>query len=523
MSPCFSGLSSTMYYFAAVLLIVAGISTRAIPIPNQRQLEFMEMETIQFMHYGIPTYWDPPIEYLYSSNPTYHDCITTTIDHSNQTKDYYPCLNPNIFQPTHLDTNDWMRHSKAMGMKEICLTAAHEGGFCLWPTKYSNYSVAASSWRGGEGNVLREFVDSARKWGIHICYYLNVQADGYLTRVANVTGKDFIDRKVGMIHEVLTEYGPINRFWFDGTTLAPSDMNMDHLWSRVYQEIRTTSPNTIISSYRGDVCASTGTLYTNHGPIPNSTTDYSTCQKPSENGTYFHPTEMHGITIQEGPDGNTNSLPTYWFWHNWACAGNNTGCPWVGHGNASRIFDSYLVTVGHGAVLNMNIPPDRTGRMNASVAQVMHDVGVAINSTFVKNSVAKKITSKNGVSCIDSVVTLDNLKGQPFDYILTKEDLRYGQRIANYSIDYREVASDVWKVLVPVILPITDRPDGNDSRDQYVGHKRIDFPLVETTKVKIDAVRFNCHRALAEPVYIRQLSLHKKNVPWENKATLATE
>jgi hypothetical protein len=42
----------------------------------------------------------------------------------------------------------------------------------------------------------------------------------------------------------------------------------------------------------------------------------------------------------------------------------------VGHANASRIFDSYIVTVGRGATLNMNIPPERTGQMNASVFQV---------------------------------------------------------------------------------------------------------------------------------------------------------
>ena len=50
--------------------------------------------------------------------------------------------------------------------------------------------------------------------------------------------------------------------------------------------------------------------YTNNGPAPN-TTDTSTCGKASETGTYFHPTEMHGITIQEGPDGNTDLQPTY--------------------------------------------------------------------------------------------------------------------------------------------------------------------------------------------------------------------
>jgi hypothetical protein len=68
---------------------------------------------------------------------------------------------------------------------------------------------------------------------------------------------------------------------------------------QVYETIRTVSPNTMISSYRGDVCASKAgaTLYTNDGPPPN-TTDTSGCQDNHEGGEYFHPTEMHGITIQ---------------------------------------------------------------------------------------------------------------------------------------------------------------------------------------------------------------------------------
>ena len=68
----------------------------------------------------------------------------------------------------------------------------------------------------------------------------------------------------------------------------------------------------VISPYRGDVCISTGSLYTNNGPQPNSS-DSSQCGKFSEKGKYFHPVEMHGITMQEGDDGNTDSTPTYWF------------------------------------------------------------------------------------------------------------------------------------------------------------------------------------------------------------------
>ena len=69
---------------------------------------------------------------------------------------------------------------------------------------------------------------------------------------------------------------------------------------------------------------------------------------------------------------------------------------------------------------------------------------------------------------------------------------------------------------------IGDRPDGHDPRDQYVGHKRIDFPIVNAEKIYIDEVRFHCIRTLqreelnpTSTVYLRQFSLHKKQVPWE--------
>ena len=118
--------------------------------------------------------------------------------------------------------------------------------------------------------------------------------DGYLVSVANVSAREMLEREVGMVHEVLTQYGPVHRFWFDGTSDFKGDKR--DLWRAVYDEIRSTSPSTMISSYRGDVCASTGSLYTNSGPAPN-TTDTSGCGAFDEAAPYFHPTEMHGITI----------------------------------------------------------------------------------------------------------------------------------------------------------------------------------------------------------------------------------
>ena len=112
---------------------VAAVASAAPPLPTPRQLDFMELEFIQFMHFSIPTAWKPPDAFLRRPNPTYHNCIASWIpDHGPQTEGYYPCLNPDIFDPAELDTEQWMEASAALGTKEICLSAKHAGGFSMY-------------------------------------------------------------------------------------------------------------------------------------------------------------------------------------------------------------------------------------------------------------------------------------------------------------------------------------------------------------------------------------------------------
>ena len=233
----------------------------ALPRPNPRQLEFMDMELAQFMHFGINTFWDAPLEYLEGHNPTFHNCydMGSAVDHGNQTGSHYPCLDPRIFRPTDLDADDWMRNAKALGAKEICLTAAHEGGFALWPSNFTPYSVAASAWRG---DVLREFADAANRWGIKICYYLQVADDGWgmYHRQPKYTAESFLAASLGKLREVLTHYGPVHRFWLDGNGFVPNyppSLNNTELWVRVLEMIRSLSPATLVGPYKGDYCDST--------------------------------------------------------------------------------------------------------------------------------------------------------------------------------------------------------------------------------------------------------------------------
>ena len=127
----------------------------------------------------------------------------------------------------------------------------------------------------------------------------------------------------------------------------------------------------------------------------------------------------------------------------------------------------------------MNIPPERTGQMNASVFEVMRETGQALNDTFHKNvAIVAPVPGK----CTTGVAQLTVPAGAEFDYIVSAEDMRMGARFANYSIEYTTDGS-LWKILVPPCPPkgcgapspdkqLGDRPDGHDPRDSHIGHKR---------------------------------------------------
>ena len=156
--------------------------------------------------------------------------------------------------------------------------------------------------------------------------------------------------------------------------------------------------------------------------------------------------------------------------------------------------------------------------MNASLAAVMADVGAALNATFRGAPVA-------GVAGVATpcgtpvVIDLPAPGGAAFDYVVSGEDLRHGQRVANYTFEFEAVGEPgVWRTLVPPVVKnataVGDRPDGNDPRDQYLGLRRIDTPVVDTRAVAVARVRFVCLRALEEPVFLRSVELRRKQVPW---------
>ena len=107
--------------------VIAEKAAKVLPRPNQT--DWMRLERTFFLHFGVNTFngveWGSGRE------------------------------EPSIFNPTELDANQWLSAMKNFGGNMIVLVCKHHDGFCMWPTRYTPHSVAASPWRGGKGNEVR--------------------------------------------------------------------------------------------------------------------------------------------------------------------------------------------------------------------------------------------------------------------------------------------------------------------------------------------------------------------------------
>jgi len=121
--------------------------------PSKSQAAFQDLEMGVFIHYGINVY--------------------TGQEHGDGKEP------PSRFNPTALDVEQWVAAAKAMGANYVCLTARHEGGFCLWPSKTTDYTIANSPYMDGKGDIVRDFVKACRKHNIKPGLYHTASHDAY--------------------------------------------------------------------------------------------------------------------------------------------------------------------------------------------------------------------------------------------------------------------------------------------------------------------------------------------------------
>ena len=378
-----------------------------------------------------------------------------------------------LFNPSDLDCRQWARVCKQAGMKGIIFTAKHHCGFCMWPSKYTEYSVKNTPWKDGKGDVVRELAEACREEGLKFAVYLSPW-----DRNHKDYGKpEYVTYFRNQLRELLTDYGDIFEVWFDGANGGDGwygganearriDGKTYYGWAETFHMIRELQPNAVIwndGGDRGDL-RWVGTEAGNVGE-----TNWSLM--PSKGDTPWH---MLHYGVENGDvwcPGETNtSIRPGWFYHETENAHVKS---------LSKLMDTYYKSVGRNSTLLLNFPIAPNGRIHPTDSLR----GIAFNKMIhevFKTDLAQKAKKKTVGN--ETIITFK--KPTAFNRFVVEEDIRYGQRVKKFSLE-----AEVNGKWVPLKDELVERGDGLTT----IGHRRIIcFPNVTATRLRFTIIEAKC-------------------------------
>ena len=429
------------------LLSTLGIRAQQMvePLPTPHQVAWQEMETYAFIHYGLNTYTDK--EWGYGD------------------------ADPKVFNPQKLDCEQWVRVLQKGGMKGVILTAKHHDGFCLWPTKYTDYNITASPFRGGKGDLVRELCEACKKYGMKFGLYLSPW-DRHQATYGTPAYVEYYNRQ---LEELLTQYGPLFEIWFDGANGgdgwyggANEKRNIDrgtyYNFPNLFQKVRKYQPQTIIFSDGGPGCRWVG----NEDGFAGET-----------NWAFLRGKEVYPgyPKYQELPNGHADgyqwtaaecdvSIRPGWFYHDQE--NDKVKTP-------ETLREIYYKSVGRNATMLLNVPVNKDGLISAVDSAHLVNFAELIRRDFQNNLLGKGRMKKKdfvegGVPCQEIICKLRGK--QTVNCLMLGEDIATGQRVNRFSVEYKTKKG--W-------LPIVCKEEMTT-----VGYKRIiRFENIQTKQLRI--------------------------------------
>ena len=377
-------------------------------VPTPQQLEWQQMEFTAFLHFGMNTF---------TGNEWGHGTDS-----------------PELFNPSELDCEQWVKALKDGGFKMALITAKHHDGFCLWPTATTEYSVKNSPWKDGKGDVVRELREACDKYDMKFGVYLSPwdrNAVSYGDSPAY--NKFFIEQ----LTELLTNYGEVHEVWFDGACgEGPNGKKQEYDWTAILAKIRELQPKAV-TAIMGDDVRWVG----NEGGMGRDTEWSATVLAP---GSYTHK-ETSRVTM--GINNMTKDLGSrelvaqaqeaYWY-PSEVDVSIRPG--WFYHAeqdeqvrSLANLVNIYYRSVGCNSVLLLNIPPDKRGLIHEVDVQRIKELSDYINKTFATNYV------ENGTQMWKAEVGQTkeyNVKpGAMVNTFLIQEDIAQGQRVEDFLVE----------------------------------------------------------------------------------------
>jgi len=391
--------------YATEHVIAAGDSAAVIAekaakvLPRANQSAWMRMERTFFLHFGVNTF----------------NGVEWGSGHEA----------PSLFNPSALDARQWLGAVKQFNGKMIVLVAKHHDGFAMWPSRYTAHSSAASPWRGGKGDLVREVADAARAADVKLGIYLS-PADLYQlkTNPSNPAGyygngspavmsaiptdpasfqsdpsrgraptpgfqsyryrvNDYNRYFLNQLYELLTQYGPVHEVWFDGANPDPS-VAETYDYEAWYDLIRKLQPQAVIMGKGPDVrWVGTESGY-------GRTTEWSVIPLPTAPAQFRWP-DMQGGDL----GGRAQLKPGSHLW--WYPA--ETNVTMLANGQwfwardkrprpVTQLVDIFYSSIGRNGNLILNLSPDRRGLLPDDQVAALGQVGEIVRATFATNLAA---------------------------------------------------------------------------------------------------------------------------------------
>ena len=430
------------------------------PVPTENQLRWQEMEMYAFIHYSLNTYTDQ--EWGFGNE------------------------DPKLFNPSNLDCRQWARVCKQAGMKGIIFTAKHHCGFCMWPSKYTEYSVKNSPWKNGQGDVVRELAEACKEEGLKFAVYLSPWDRNH----PEYGRPEYVTYFRNQLRELLTEYGDMFEVWFDGANGGDGwygganevrKINKDYYgWPETFKMIRELQPKALIWSDaggdRGDlrwVGTEAGFIgETNWSLVPREgRMDYKILHYGDENGELW----VAGET-------NTSIRPG-WFYHE--TENENVK-------SLSKLMDTYYKSVGRNSCLLLNFPIAPNGRIHPTDSLRGIAFKKMIDEVFKTNLAKTALVTppplhkgrEVDAAAHEGTWLINFREPTTFNRFVVKEDIRYGQRVKKFSLE-----AEVDGQWVPLKDELVDNGDGLTT----IGHRRIIcFPNVTATRLRFKVLESKC-------------------------------
>lgn len=397
-------------------------------VPSARQLAWHASEIGIFVHFGVNTFSDR--------------------EWGDGTED------PASFNPTALDCRQWARAAKSAGATRLVLTAKHHDGFCLWPSRLTTHAVSHSAWRGGQGDVVREFTAACRAEGLGAGLYLSPwdrHEPSYGTPAYN-------DHYVAQLAELLTQYGPIVEVWFDGANgEGPNGKRQLYNWPRFFATVRRLQPNAVMFSDAGPDVRWIGNERGVAGDPNWCTVDPGVVPYPGAQGSGIIEELQHGDphgTVWRPGEADVSIRPG-WFWHPAEDAAVKS---------PDELVDLYFASVGRNAGLLLNVPPTRAGLLADGDVRSLAAFGERRRALFATDVAAEAHSRAAGGG-----VELEWPRPVRLGMAALAEAIEAGQVVESYALD--AWVSGAWVTC---------------AGGPTIGHKRlVRFAPIETTRVRL--------------------------------------